>query len=865
MGFFGGSTASLPAPDAKPLGLDESRLATNEQARPLPQLNGKRRLAVTWIADAWNQENLPVTAQTGKDETGVVGYIYWATVAAAICGGPVDGLHQIWFDDQLLWEGTMTRGIATPDSVEVTVPDRGTLTLYWGTETQEQDVTLAEQNADHPPYRGVCYFVGHIQFGRDRTNAPNIEFVLSKYPAPTWMTAAASIGADANPVAVLADWLQNQRFGLGLPDTRLDTALLDSIALLLVTEQLGISPLITDTQSARQTIIQLCEYIDGYLDPQSDGKFALGLVRPENTDDAVIINESCLLDDPEISPGSWGDTSNEVSLRWTNPDRGYREDAAKYQDQGSLRLTGEPKPLDVQRPWVTHSYVAQRLAQATGRAAALPEISGRMKITSAAARDLAPGQLFKLQYAKLNLSAEAWRVIDMSWPSIDKPECDVSFKRDNGYLNEDFVTSEDTVPVSATITPEPFAAEDVLLLEQTLKQAHAYSWRLNVIASRPAKTTRAANLYQVTAAGPNQSGVFKPITFNQVGTLKHFAMRGVLLADYPADTFPIDQSGALQIEFSPTAIDKTLPQPTLDGALEGEWLLLTSNAEVDAWVPLGSASQNGYYVGFAAAYAGLLPGTRILWGTGQSATLRSPYYGNIWLALESQTVTPLAAVEKFVGAPGTPYEVMSVFKDPLNFQIAPNQYKLGAIRGWWDTTRGSHIIGQPFWLIKGSHLFGQLVDSAPPRSGWKLQPVAGMQLMDMDDCDTYDYSSESLAWRAQLVDNVRAQNATPHLAINAVWDGVSDVTVTWSYRHGLRNAFWSLWGAPFAGDQAPLVDVQLCRSDDVAGFTRQPAAWVTTAVFTAAEIAAAFAVSDPLHIRICRRGTLIGITLVLHQ
>ena len=852
MGFFGGSTANLPSPDAKPLGLDDSRLATNEQARSLPQLNGKCRLAVTWIADAWAQESIPVTSQTGKDEEGVTGYVYWASVAAAICGGPVDGLHEIWCDDQLVWTGTMTRGIATPDSVEISIPDRGTLTLYWGTETQDQDDTLAEQNADHPPYRGVCYFVGHIQFGRDRTNAPNIEFVLSKYPAPTWMTAAATIDEDANPVAVLADWLQNARFGLGLPDARLNTAALDAIALIFVTEQLGLSPLITDMQSARQTIIQLCEYIDGYLDPQTDGKFSLGLVRPENTDDAVIIDESDLLDDPEITPGSWGDTSNEVSLRWTNRDRGYREDAAKYQDQGSLRLVGEPKPLDIQRSWVTQSYVAQRLAQATGRAAALPAISGSMKITSAAARDLAPGQLFKLEYAKLNLATDAWRVIDMSWPSIDKPECDVSFKRDNGYLNEDFVTSDDTVPEPLVITPEPFAEADVLLLEQTLKQAQAYAWTLNVIASRPTKTTRAANLFQ------NQSGVF-----NQVGTIKHFALRGVLLAEYPADTYPIDQTKTLQIGFAADAPDKTLPQPTLDGALAGEWLLITENADMDAWVPLGRASQSDHYVVFEQHYPGLVPGLRIRWATGQVATLTAPYNW-IWLAAESQTV-PDGDVDQFVGGPGTPYEVLSIFIDPEDFQIAANQYKLCAIRGWWDTARGSHITGQPFWLIKGANVFGQPVDPAPPLSQWKLQPVAGLQPVDIGDCDTLTYASESLAWRAQLVANVRAQNGAPHLAINAVWDGISDVTVTWSYRHGLRNAFWSLWGAPFVGDQAPLVDVQLCRSDDVAGFTRQPAAWVTTAVFTASEVAAAFAVSDPLHIRICRRGTLIGITLVLTQ
>jgi hypothetical protein len=52
MSFFS-STKDLPQPKQKPLGLDERRISTNEQARPVPYFCGIARLAVTFISEAF--------------------------------------------------------------------------------------------------------------------------------------------------------------------------------------------------------------------------------------------------------------------------------------------------------------------------------------------------------------------------------------------------------------------------------------------------------------------------------------------------------------------------------------------------------------------------------------------------------------------------------------------------------------------------------------------------------------------------------------------------------------------------------------------------------------------------------------------
>ena len=61
-------------------------------------------------------------------------------------------------------------------------------------------------------------------FGENRTNAPQIEVVAARWPRPSWLTTDEALEDDANPVAVLWDLWTHPRYGLGLPEGRLDVA-----------------------------------------------------------------------------------------------------------------------------------------------------------------------------------------------------------------------------------------------------------------------------------------------------------------------------------------------------------------------------------------------------------------------------------------------------------------------------------------------------------------------------------------------------------------------------------------------------------------------------------------------------------------
>jgi hypothetical protein len=199
-----------------------------------------------------------------------------SSFAALICHGPLDRLDAIWMDDELVWEGPLTR---SGDYVDITIESRGNVRLDWGTENQATNPLLASSGTTHPAYRGQAYLVfNQLFFGRDRTNAPNIEVQVARWPNAAWLPTPNSIQDDVNPVIPLWDLWTNPRYGLGLPENRLDLVSLAAAGERLNTEGIGVSPVITRAFTFRQFLIELCECFDAYPTYDFQGRLGLALV-----------------------------------------------------------------------------------------------------------------------------------------------------------------------------------------------------------------------------------------------------------------------------------------------------------------------------------------------------------------------------------------------------------------------------------------------------------------------------------------------------------------------------------------------------------------------------------------------------------
>lgn len=329
----------------------------------------------------------------------------------------------------------VTRLVET--EVNILVPNFGPIILQWGTETQVSPLKLAASGTLHPNYRGLgCIFFDQTFLGFNQTNVQNLEAVVSRFPKNDWCDLAA-IEGEVNPIAfICVDLLQNPRLGLRVPTAKIDTATMLATAAQLAAEGFGISPLITRQQKAKQIFQEVLDYIDGYATINAAGQLGIKLARGP-VGDLPVITDADLTARAEFSAEDWSTVRTGCTVVFSNRDVGYNKDASRpYKDSAALRIKGEPDHVVLERPWITRKEVADAYANSYGRMAALPALTGSLKLRQRGTlfADLTPGALFKLNLSTRSLPNTIFRVTERTLPNPARPEFAISFKADRSYL-----------------------------------------------------------------------------------------------------------------------------------------------------------------------------------------------------------------------------------------------------------------------------------------------------------------------------------------------------------------------------------------------------------------------------------------------
>lgn len=527
-----GSTKFVAPEEPKLFGLQEDRLNTNESARVLPWFAGTRWLGITWIGDAFGVQTFPIVQKVGKKKT-TTGYTYYSNFIALVCNGLVDQIKSIRFDDELVWTGPLSRGAAEFNNIAI--PNRGIIRLYWGSETQGLDSLVTYYSLEHSAFRGRCYIVGEaILFGANRTNAPNIQLELVRYPKPTFLTTAQQFIAstDANPIGVLWDWWTDKRFGLGRAESLLDTSRLTTAAEQLRSEGIGVSPLLTDTLDFKAALVRLLEYVDGYPTTY-DGKLGVELVR-EVAGSVPVLTETELREHPKILYQTWDDTYDEVKVKFTDVNLEGQNNLAKHHNTASFLVTSKHKAQSLERPWVSRHAVAAKMAAAQGRILGVPQARGMLKARESQVSAIDVGDVFKLRTkdgSELRL-----RCTERTEPAPGDRLVELDFESDRGWANTEYFTP----------TADEIAAENVFAPSQPyairfLDSPFAFNIQNN------------ATLLYMVARGDTYTTEFDVWRSNSVGgtytaasdhrnaqVFEHWGVRCKLTSAYTDATLPID-------------------------------------------------------------------------------------------------------------------------------------------------------------------------------------------------------------------------------------------------------------------------------------------------------------------------------------
>lgn len=209
---------------------------------------------------------------------------------------------------------------------------------------------------DPLPHTGTGYFHG----GR------------STHPVMFQDISTAPTGADANPAHIIFECLTNTDWGMGSPETAIDKAGFEAVAITLFAEGFGLSMLWVRQSSIQDFIQEVLDHIQAvlFVDPAT-GLLTLKLIRgdydvaglPEiNPDNAVLTNFSRKL---------WGEITNEIVVTWTNPVN-EQEETVTVQDLASVVTQGGIVSDSRNYYGVRNALLASKLAQRDLRSAGAP-------------------------------------------------------------------------------------------------------------------------------------------------------------------------------------------------------------------------------------------------------------------------------------------------------------------------------------------------------------------------------------------------------------------------------------------------------------------------------------------------------------
>jgi hypothetical protein len=489
------------------------------------------------------------------------------------------------------------RDDTNPDFADITIPDYGVMRIYWGTETQTADDYVSNTlGMAQPAYLGQCYVVfTQLYFGYNQTNCPNIELVIGRFPKPTWGEQTNNIDDEANPVYVMADLLQNARTGLGASDEQLETTTFETTAALMATESLGVSAVMDRQQDLKSILGTLGETVD--VIPAIDfTDWIFSLLAIRNRGGGTDLTDDDLTDLPQFDPSDWSTTNPATWVSFQNRDLGYTDDTAIWRDIGALNVLTNPDILQLRRDWVTRADLAQAMANASGQAAAIPLITGRLKLPydDAVFASFAPGNPFSLDYSARDMSGLNLRVTSRTWPDPEQPEFEIEFQADRTYLYAFLTTTPVITPFESlqppgTPVPDPIVVviPDRLLL---FELPPALCPGQPAIATAWARDSKSVTSFQVWL---NRNKIWSgaaPDSYALMVTATQFALHGTLATNYPKATRVIDlELGAtVQLDGGDTVLDDITAFEALTNTMlifiDGEILSLAGRTLIAAGV-----------------------------------------------------------------------------------------------------------------------------------------------------------------------------------------------------------------------------------------------------------------------------------------
>ncbi|MCO7057182.1 phage tail protein [Pseudomonas juntendi] len=484
--------------NAKAAGIEDFSFPTAAE-RPVQVLYGTRKLGgsnVLWYGDL-KTKAIKQKVKTGFSSKKVtVGYKYYMGVQLGICHGPDVTLKQVWFDDNVAWEGVIKNG-----SFEINKPELfggeeknggvgGTVSFYNGDLAQAANAYLQRVVGIDivSPLRSLCHAVLEgFYIGNSETPA-KVSFVCSRFPkSPTGNTALEVVGDDANPAYVIYEFLTDQRFGASISKSLVDVTTFESVAQALFGEGYGVSGVVDSSKTASAIVDDLLKIINGNLATDAaTGRLKLKIVREDyDISTLPVVDASNIKSLSNFNRGSLDTAVNEVKVKYLSIADGFTERTATAQNLGLRIHKGDSDGVSYDTPSISTAALAAKIAQREMRPLSVPLASCVVECNRSMF-DAEMCDVVLLSWPPLKVEKMVMRVMGVDLGSLEDSTIKLSLSQDVfGVTNT--VYSDGTDKVWAKLTFEPSTPPSLEIVEAPaiFASAAGLTRSLLVLAEQP--------------------------------------------------------------------------------------------------------------------------------------------------------------------------------------------------------------------------------------------------------------------------------------------------------------------------------------------------------------------------------------------
>lgn len=400
---------------------------------------------------------------------------YYMAIHYGICAGPVNWVNYVRVDDKKL----PIAAVAATSSVAVNAPGlfggktqyggvQGTIDFMIGGDTQvvtpQLAALLGRTPSTCPGFRGLTSLFFHRGTNNGfywRSNMPAVPPVsasVTRYPAGPVGDVSAGPGGTANPAHIIYEVLFNDDWGMGYPVNMLDIDSFRYAATTLASEGMWLSMLWVRSTTVEEFCGEVLDHIQATLglDPLN-GKIKLKLLRADYDVDTLRVLHPGNADITNLQRKLWGETANEITVSWTNPDS-EKEETVTIHDDANIAIQGQVVSSSRNYYGVRTAELAAKLALRDLRQVATPLLAVDIEIDRTE-WDIMPGEVVELRWPEEGIASMYMRVGDVDYGATANSRIRTSLVEDifglGSAVYEDYVQPKPGDPAPTYPPPKP--------------------------------------------------------------------------------------------------------------------------------------------------------------------------------------------------------------------------------------------------------------------------------------------------------------------------------------------------------------------------------------------------------------------------